>query len=227
MTPPKTDPFARRAIFLGLITIIIFLSFVFWGIPFLIRLTTIWNRQKPIPVPAEVIAPLPPRFISLPEATNSAILTLNGLADPDSKIILHIGATASAVTKSDDQGNFSFRHINLQVGKNTFWAQAEKDQQKSKPSNKYDVIFDNQPPSLEIKKPDKPTSVSYQDTVEIQGTTEPDVKLTINNHLVLVDSQGHFATKMELATGDNKFVIQAKDNAGNTTQKTIVVTYHP
>ncbi len=220
------EQFTRQAILLGILTLALLALFFFFGIPFLIRLTTLWDKQKPPPA-EEAIAPLPPRFTGLPEATNSATLILNGLADPDSIVALYDGATLSATTKSDKQGSFRFDHVVLRPGANTFWATAEKNKQKSKASEKYIVNFDNQPPQLKIEKPADTTSISYQETIEIQGQTDPNTRLTINNHLILVDSQGHFAAKMDLASGDNKFVVQAEDSAGNITKKTIIVTYHP
>ncbi len=223
----SNEQFTRRAILLGILTLILLVLSIFFGIPFLIRLATFWDQQKQTPPAKEIIAPLPPRFTNSPEATNSATITLDGLADPNSVIALYSGTKLLATTKSDQHGSFCFDHIGLQPGKNSFWAIAERDQQKSNTSGIYTIIFDNQPPQLEIKKPSNATSVSYQETAEIQGKTEPNAKLTINDHLVLVDSEGHFSTKMELASGDNKFIIRAEDNAGNMTEKTIVITYHP
>ncbi len=219
--------FTRRAIILGVFTLFFILLLVFGGISLLGYLNNFWRGKQSAPPTSNPIAPLPPRIAAIPEATNSAQLPLNGFADPNTKVIIFLNAQPVATVSSDPKGQFNLPHLTLQEGNNTIYAITYRQQQHSPPSEIYRVDYDHQPPKLEIKKPGQVTSVSYQRNINLEGITENNVKLTINDHLVLVDNQGHFSYPFELANGDNKIVIKAQDLAGNTSQKTIFITYHP
>ena len=62
-------------------------------------------------------------------------------------------------------------------------------------------------------------------TVSLSGTTEPGATLTLGGANVAVDPTGAWATPVTLAVGPNTFAIVAADAAGNTSTKTVIVTY--
>ena len=64
-------------------------------------------------------------------------------------------------------------------------------------------------------------------TGTISGTTEPGVTLTVSGHQVNVDATGNWSTTVTLSLGPNTFAVVAADAAGNTSTKTVVITYTP
>lgn len=223
----STEQLTRRAIFFGFLTILTILLVIFIGVPFFIKKSNYLVKKKATPSSSiESIIPLPPRLISVPEATNSAQLLIAGFSAKNTLITVFLNGQAAATASSNEKGEFSLSALKLKKGKNIIYAITTEGKKQSSPSEEYTVIYDFQPPKLKINKPSTITSISYQPEVAIEGETESDVKLTINGHLILVNSKGHFATKLELAGGDNKILFVAQDAAGNSTSKTLFITYH-
>ncbi len=77
-------------------------------------------------------------------------------------------------------------------------------------------ILDTTAPKLEINLPDG--LKTDNEILHINGLTEPEVLLKVNDRTVEVDSQGKFTTAVVLKMGINKINFVAKDKAGNVTQ---------
>lgn len=58
----------------------------------------------------------------------------------------------------------------------------------------------------------------------IVGTTETDTKLYVNNKEYEIDDAGSFSVPVDLIFGENIFEIKVEDAAGNTSQKTVMIT---
>ena len=67
----------------------------------------------------------------------------------------------------------------------------------------------------------------YDQTLQIKGKSEPNVRITVNGSLVLPDSDGNFTYDYELATDKNEISIIAQDAAGNVSSKNFTITFHP
>jgi len=80
---------------------------------------------------------------------------------------------------------------------------------------------DTEPPFLELTEIGKVA----EDTVEIEGKTEPEASVTINEEDVEVEKDGSFVHEVSLEVGENEFIVIAKDLAGNETKKTITIEY--
>ncbi|MDD4028450.1 MAG: stalk domain-containing protein, partial [Caldisericia bacterium] len=79
---------------------------------------------------------------------------------------------------------------------------------------------DTEPPTINLEAiPD----VVYTDTYTIQGTTEFDATVTINEDKIALDKQGHFSYEASLVVGENTFVIRATDLSDNTSEVTISI----
>ena len=90
------------------------------------------------------------------------------------------------------------------------------------------VRVDQEPPALEITKPKASDRFFDKDNpISAEGKSEEGANLTVNNHFVLVRSDGSFSTQISLTTGDNQLDFVAKDKAGNETKKIITVNYTP
>ncbi|MFA5749906.1 MAG: helix-turn-helix domain-containing protein [Candidatus Shapirobacteria bacterium] len=79
----------------------------------------------------------------------------------------------------------------------------------------------HQPPKLKINWPHESTvSASI---IEINGSTDIEATIRVNQDLILVDNNGNFQKKINLNSGDNRIVIESTSPNGKTTieEKTI------
>jgi hypothetical protein len=177
----------------------------------------------------DLIPPSPPVFVSRFEATNSANLTLRGIAEAGSTIYLtqNLDSIKSVVTPGD--GEFEFTKILLADGDNEFSAVAvDVSGNRSQPSDVLHIGFSFKEPKLIIDSPVTGQVISGNNSrIEIKGITDPDARLTINERVIIVATDGRFHHLLGLTSGENNLHILAINKAGNKIQKEIVVIYQP
>lgn len=212
---------------LGIILVIL-LAFKF-GIPFLINFTLFLSGSQS----KNEIAVQNPSFIappvldSFPQATSSANIIISGIASKNQIINLYINDELIDASKSKDDGKFLFRE-SIKPGENIIKVKAVVNNVESDFSNTITTFFRNAPPSLNISFPSDGQSFSKdQNMVEVKGTTDTDVKVTVNDHWAITDSYGNFSYNLPLQGGDNKIKVTATDLAGNKTEKELKITYSP
>ncbi len=72
------------------------------------------------------------------------------------------------------------------------------------------------PPSLVVvSPPDQMTTTNR--SVELQGTTAPEITVTVNGKVVLVDRQGQFREQLDLQDGLNTIIVSAQKKRGTAT----------
>jgi hypothetical protein len=210
---------------LGII-LILFLGFKF-GIPMLINISSFFSGSKNDVNTAintqEFIAP--PVLSSNITATSSANISIEGIASKNQTIIPYINNKRFESIKTKDDGNFAIKTY-LKPGENTIKAKVAIDEKESEFSNIITIILKSAPPSLNINSPQDNQSFSKdQETIEVKGTTDPDVKVTVNGFWAITDDEGNFTYDLKLKGGENKIEIIAEDVAGNKTTKEIKVNY--
>jgi hypothetical protein len=72
------------------------------------------------------------------------------------------------------------------------------------------------PPYLEITYPPQDFT-SNESSVEIQGVTDPEATISVNNQLVALDKGGTFSLRVPLVANENKISIQSTSKSGKTT----------
>ncbi len=225
----EEDVIKRRGVLFGILTIILIIVIVIWGFPLFVNLVDYLGDLKSSTnqqVAEDTVPPPPPRFTFVPEATNSAQLTIEGVTEPKAKVYLSFN-DREIETVVDEEGNFELQKLDLKEEKNTFYAFAEDEAgNKSDATEKIEIIYDTQPPELEITKPEE-NSLSDDQVVEIEGVTEPTARVLVNENIVIVDQEGKFLYRMTLQEGSNDIVIKSEDKAGNVTEETRKVTYLP
>lgn len=77
-------------------------------------------------------------------------------------------------------------------------------------------------PELELKNPSSEIVVSL-DNIKIEGKTDKDAALFINNQVVPVDAEGYFKQDIKLTSGLNVIEITARNKAEKETKKTIQI----
>lgn len=72
------------------------------------------------------------------------------------------------------------------------------------------------PPKLEVYKP-KEEEVLLTKKVQVEGKTDTDAKLLINNQPVLLDQEGNFFIEIEIAENTTELTIKAESRSGKAT----------
>ncbi len=114
-----------------------------------------------------------------------------------------------------------YRFVSLTVGVNTISIEATDTVGNTGYLYKT-ITLDQNPPTIIVSQP---LNGSYlnDDSVEVIGTTEPGVALTINGFNVAVSPVGAFAIRLALIEGQNTITVTAVDPAGNQAIETIIV----
>ena len=73
----------------------------------------------------------------------------------------------------------------------------------------FQIYFIFQPPTLIITKPTENTILT-ESYIEVQGKTEPEAIVEINDKQITIDDSGLFSTTIDLSTGINIISISAK-----------------
>lgn len=165
----------------------------------------------------------------LPEATNSATLTIHGQGNSKATVIVYVKDIEYKKVTASDDGRFSVEDIPVEEGEFTATAKISDDKNNiSSVSNIISSTIDRTPPKLEISEPeDRKTVNDGTHRVTVQGITDDDMKVTINGRIVVVKSDGSFTYSFPLNDGENKLTIVSKDLAGNETKVERIVMYQP
>lgn len=226
----ETKRSVRRTIFYGTLTLVLLLCLVFFGIPTLAKLAIFISdsRNGSSPEKSEEIPPAPPRINFPVEATNSATFSISGAADANYTVEIFQNDVSTKTITASKEGVFQADGFTLTKGKNEFYAISQKQEgNKSHPSEKVLVDFDDIPPELTVDEPKNEAhfSGSGQKNVKVLGKTEPGATLIFNDHLVILDRDGSFSYNYALSDGDNILKIVSSDKAGNQNEKELKVTF--
>lgn len=224
----KEEQITKKTIFLGFLTVLIFVLIIVFGLPFLINFSIFLgnSKSKKEVINENVLPPLAPRLVVPFEATNSSKIKIDGFAESGSVVeLLKNGESVGQVEVNQD-GVFSFEGVDLSEGNNGFSAVAIKDKSgSSEVSKETVVVFDNKPPELTMTNPSEESLTVDLADFDIIGKSEKGVSVLVNNRVAMVDSEGNFKIKMQLNAGKNDIEIVVKDAALNETRKKIAITY--
>jgi len=200
------------------------------GIPLLINISLFLSGAKGSQEQSQNYDPsfiAPPILNPFPQATSSANIIIAGIASKDQTISLYINDNLVDSMKTKDDGAFSFKET-IKPGENTIKAKATVENRESDFSNALTTSLKSSPPFLKIISPSDGQSFSKdQNITEIKGTTDSDVRITINGFWAIADGSGNFSYRLPLQNGENKIKIIAEDIAGNKKELEIKVTYSP
>ena len=218
-----------KTFLLGFIVVVLLVLVVLFGFSFLVRFTAFLGERKEVNggvVNDNQLPPLPPRIFVPFEATNSAAINVSGTAESGTSIELEKDDILLDTINVDDDGEFVFENVLLNLGDNFFSAVAvSADGRRSEVSKEVSVVFDNEPPKLEMSNPvEESLTVDYED-FDVVGKVDNDVSVTVNGKIGLIDSEGNFKVKIQLQPGKNNIEIKVRDLAGNETSRVIEITY--
>lgn len=162
---------------------------------------------------------------SIPTATNSAQIEISGYITDYDKVEFYINDEKVKETSAFASDSFDEQIGDLKEGNNTVYMKVStKKGDHTKESEKYTVLYSQEKPKLEIRDPKDNSQVNTAD-ITINGTTDKNVSLRVNNMPGVVDANGEFKYALRLKDGENKIEVEVEDTAGNTENKTLTVTY--
>jgi hypothetical protein len=222
----------RKAALFGFLTVLLALALVFLGIPIMIRVAIFIGELRSTSLPVETqdtIPPSPPRFKPFPEATNSAQISVSGYSEGGATIKLYLNGSENQEVIAENSGEFIFTRVSLSGGQNDLQTTAtDSDGNTSQRSNEMSILFDNEPPELEVSEPEENAAISGDDNkIFVKGKTEPEAYVTVNERIAILGADGSFEQPLSLSEGENTVMIVATDKAGNQTEKEIKVNYSP
>jgi hypothetical protein len=219
----------RKAFIYIVVTLTIGVLFVAFGIPSVARFADFIVNLKQSSQPIEkndTTPPIVPSVDPLPEYTNQVKLDIAGSAEPGSTIVIDFNKEDIEVV-TDKNGEFN-SSVELWDGVNTIRVKSmDNSGNESDSTELVRVTYDNESPSLEINSPSQGDEFygSNQRQIVIEGVTEENSQVYINDRFTVVDSEGNFTYVTTLENGENTFNIKAVDRAGNTTEKQLKVNY--
>lgn len=170
---------------------------------------------------------LPPVIDPIPEATFSSTLSISGRGTAKTQVIVYVNDKQYKKFAVSEDNTFTLSGIPVEEGEVTISSKITDDKgNTSDLSNIIKVTIDQKPPMLEVTKPDDGAKIqdgSHKATIE--GKTDEDGRVTINDRIVVVRSGGTFTYAMPLSDGENVLKIVATDPAGNHTTIEKRVTY--
>ncbi len=219
----------RVLLFFGASIFLVFFILKF-GLPALLNLSTFIAgfSKDTTPVTSENEFVVTPILYGNDIATNSAQITVSGVSQEGYTVALYSdGEKIDEVIVGRD-GAFNFDKVRLAKGSNEFYTIATYNNKQSNPSETIQVTYKNEPPKLEIRSPENGAKFRReQKSIEITGSTDPEVVLSVNNRYVIVEPSGNFTTNYSLSDGSNKLEFVAKDTAGNENKASLELTYEP
>ena len=156
-------------------------------------------------------------------ATSSAFVKISGNAEPESTVTI-ASTKQQETTLADSQGHFSL-DLTLQEGKNEFSAFATTKAGKRSPKSEIlEVRYLTRPPKLEITSV-KDGDTTNQDSILVSGKTDPQTTVLVNDHVIVIRTDGSFDIFVRLTRVDNKLKVEAADPAGNKTSQELTIKY--
>lgn len=225
----KIKDYSISVLFL-LLSVLLIVSLFKFGIPLIIEVTSfVFSLNKSNQTVENTAVILPPLIYSEFESTNSANLLLKGKPSDDGSIIIY--GNGVEIKKIDSLKNKEFTtEITLTEGENSFYAVQENEKNnRSLPSAGFSVTLDTASPDLNINQPEDKSRFFglKQKKVKIEGKTESEALVLINQHQVILKNDGSFTYSFDLQDGENQIKIQSQDQAGNINEKELILFYTP
>jgi len=211
------------------LTTALIVSILKFGLAGAIKISEIIQRGKPIEESNlyENILPVP-QFYPIIEATNSAALILSGYSLPNNNVDIYLNDFNVKSFEVDSEGKF-IGDISLSLGICTIYGITKDNQNKQSPKSKtWTIFYGNSPPYLEILEPANDSVIKSKNSlIDLKGKALNVSKVTINDHLIILEKDGAFTYQVKLQTGDNKFKIICLDPAQNQTELEWNLKYQP
>ena len=223
---------ARKGVFFLFISIILLGGFFIYGLSLLANfvglIDNLKNSSTPIQ-PNDKTPPAPPQFTeSLQPFTTDKKFSAKVRAEAGSTVSVYFNDTKIKEIVVGENSLFTLE-LNLFEGENKIkFAATDQAGNTNDFNDTYKIVYDPTPPTLEVSKPQNGESFLGENKyIMIEGATDKDNQVTINDRFAIVTSAGKFSFKIKLETGENILTVIAIDKAENKTEKKITVSYTP
>lgn len=207
--------------------IAVVIIFLFVILPAVIRLAVNLSEGTIGFEEQDTVPPQTPIVSAPPQATTESLVTISGFGEAGSTVRLVVNGAQAEQTTVDEEGAFAI-DVGLEPGENTVTAYSiDPAENESGLSPEFTIISDNQAPEIVLTSPeDGQEFVSKQNqSITVEGTTEPDAFVFINGRRYRADEEGAFSASVRLSEGDNELQLRAEDQAGNETELTLTVSF--
>lgn len=212
------------------IAVVIFIVFKL-GIPLLVNFSLfIANQKDKTDTTQQVNNPsfIPPPVLNpLPVATNSAKVSVSGIGSPNQTVRVYVNGDLADEVSTKKDGSFSSIQ-DIKKGPNSIKAKSEQKGKTSGFSNTVTVNYIDTKPTMELTSPSDGQSFSKENNkAPVTGKVSAGARITVNGFWAIVDENSNFSYNLSLQSGENQIKVIATDEAGNTTEREIKVTYNP
>lgn len=161
----------------------------------------------------------------IPTATNSSKIKVSGSTYNMDSVLIFLNKQAVDKIEINSKNEFSTIIDNLNTGENElYFIGVQKESEQRKKTDIFTIISKTTKPKIEISSP-KDRSITPKTEINIIGKTDTDVIIKINDQPVVVSSDGSFNHLVRLTDGENKFIINAIDEAGNSDSLILAIVY--
>ncbi len=217
----------RSALLYIVLTAAILFGLTRFGTQIVTSVTGLITSTKDVQQQSNSSLVAPAQINSLPEITNQKIITIQGAAPSGLTVRLTLNGQKQDIV-SNAQGVWATA-FSLNEGENNMKAQVVDLQGNTSQEVSAVVTLDTTAPTLSISAPEDNSikNGKKEQSVSIEGTTDQDSTVRINDRIAIVSGNGQFSIQFTLNDGDNEFTVIATDRAGNTTQDQRHITYNP
>ena len=217
----------KALINLGLIIIAIFIIFTV-GFQFIIKgsvfiANVFSDKSDTDQVNNQILGEI--NINEIPTATNSSKIKVSGSTYNMDSVLIFLNKQEVDNIEINSKNEFSTIIDNLNTGENElYFVGIQKKSEQRKKTDIFTIISKTTKPKIEISSP-KDHSITPKTEINIIGKTDIDVIIKINDQPVVASSDGSFNHLVRLSEGENKFIINAEDEAGNTDSLTLTIVY--
>ncbi len=222
----------KRTVILSLLAFFLFCILLLRGFPYILEgignISQFLNRNdsKSISQQKNEEILLPPTLIDIPQATSSAYIKVSGKSEQTGTIEIYLNTKLEDEIESEAGKKFTSSLFKLKDGPNEIRTKIKNESSESSFSESYNVSFLSKEPILEVSFPqDSSKFLKADKRITIQGKTDENSTVFINDTKAIVDSDGSFSHLIELNEGDNQITIRSRNQAGKELEKKITVNY--
>lgn len=214
---------------LGLFVLVILLivgMFGFFG-PKVGSVFLLFSKYRNDNGPGDIIPPPAPIFSQFPKATNQQEVTLNGITEAGATVKLFVNGPEKETTTADNNGSFTFVDIKIGKGNNIIFAKAiDGNNNSSEKSKILTISYDDKEPEIEVIEPDNGGTVkNLNNRVFVSGTVSEKSEVVVNGRKAVFNPDNTFDVWLGVDEGDLEIKITATDEAGNSAEEKLYITY--
>jgi len=209
----------KQIIWFSALSVLLILFFLFVVMPIFVRVVNGIINTNPINNDNEEVFIQAPALDAPPAYVANSSLQVTGYGEEQAEIIFIINGSEDVTVLAADDGRFEAL-LELTEGENVISAYSQINSDQVSPvSKQYLVVLDTEPPVIELTSPEDGKTYNIKDqTLNVEGSTDPDAKVYLNERLIFPSSDGKFVSKFQLQEGDQTITIKAVDQAGNQSE---------